>query len=82
MTVYSIINTEKYYSEMNYSSTDKELLEEIICDSFMEDILKEFNWLLQNGADLHNIVPMSRYAWNLVFNYYKRCVYIRESELV
>lgn len=81
MKIYHIKNLQNS-SKINFSSSDRELLEEIICDQFIEDAADEFNKLIADGADLHNLIPMTRYAWNYIYGYYKLYIDIEESELI
>ena len=81
MKIYHIhVNAENTWLNINYSSTDKGLLEEIICDSFMQDVFEEFNF-----HAWHTRYPLNFFAkrtWAIVLEYYKDNVSIIETELL
>jgi len=80
MTIYHLVNDEDY-GEVCLSSTDKGLLEEIMCDSFMNDVLNEFNiqMAFSCGEDRQK---NAQNAWKCILDYYNTYIYITESELI
>ena len=82
MTMYHFINDESF-PEVCYSSTDKELLEEIMCDEFMLDVMYEFNAQLEIGFSVFKTVnEIADYAWDTVLEYYNDYVDIVKSEVI
>ena len=71
-SIYTLINTEDLYPEAQYSSYDKSLLEEIMCDEFMLDVMYEFNSRI-NGAEIVN---------NEFLDYYNAYVSIVLSDVI
>lgn len=80
MTIYHLVNDEDY-GEVCLSSTDKGLLEEIMCDEFMEDVLNEFNIQMAFSC-VQDGKKNAQNAWEYVLDYYDNYVYITESELI
>ena len=84
MKLYSIYNKgdgifwpDGYF---NYTSTDRSLLEEIICDAFMNDIIEHFSY-----AALNTRAPISFYAklvWQITLDIYNDNIEIYETELI
>jgi hypothetical protein len=80
--MYHYINDEDY-TEVVMSSTDKGLLQEIMCDDFMWDVLCEFNsqtyYLATFNRSLEDIATQS---WNWIIDYYNDYVDIMSSEVI
>lgn len=77
MKMYHFINDEDQ-TEIVYSSTDESLIQECICDSFMEDLWYEFNDVL----DFMEPAEAAKDAWDRTIEWYNLYVYILESEMI
>lgn len=77
MKMYHFINDEDQ-TEIVYSSTDESLIQECICDSFMEDLWYEFNDVL----DFMEPAEAAKDAWDHTLEWYNLYVYILESEMI
>ena len=77
MKMYHFINDEDQ-TEIVYSSTDESLIQECICDSFMEDLWYEFNDVL----DFMEPAEAAKDAWDRTLEWYNLYVYILESEMI
>jgi len=80
MTIYHLVNDEDY-GEVYLSSTDKGLLEEIMCDNFMNDVLHEFNIQMAFSC-VKDGQKNAQSVWEYELDYYDNYVYITESELI
>ena len=87
-SIYTLINTEEYYVEAQYSSYNKSLLEEIMCDEFMLDVMYEFNSRM-NRAELvnneflnDNNKRIAQESWNYILDYYNAYVNIVMSDVI
>ena len=77
MKMYHFINDEDQ-TEIVYSSTDESLIQECICDSFMEDLWYEFNDVL----DFMEPAEAAKDAWDRTIEWYNLYVYVLESEMI
>ncbi len=77
--IYSLINDEDY-PEVCYSSYDKSLLEEIMCDEFMTDVLYEFNSRANQVESINHEIAQE--SWNDVLDYYNAYVDIAVSDVI
>lgn len=77
--IYSLINDEDY-PEVCYSSYDKSLLEEIMCDEFMIDVMYEFNSRANQIKLINNEIAQE--SWNDVLDYYNAYVNIVMSDVI
>lgn len=77
MKMYHFINDEDQ-TEIIYSSTDESLIQECICDSFMEDLWYEFYDVL----DFMEPAEAAKDAWNRTLEWYNLYVYVLESEMI
>jgi len=64
--------------EIIYSSTDESLIQECICDFFMEDLWYEF----YDALDFRGPAKAAKDAWDRVLEWYNLYVYILESEMI
>jgi hypothetical protein len=87
-SIYTLVNAEDLYPEAQYSSYDKSLLEEIMCDEFMLDVMYEFNSRI-NGAEIvnneflnNNKERIAKESWNDVLDYYNAYVSIVLSDVI
>ena len=65
-------------TEIIYSSTDKSLIQECICDSFMADVWYEFN----SNLDFMEPTEAAKEAWDSTLEWYNMYIYILESEMI
>ena len=77
MKMYHFVSDEDQ-TEIIYSSTDESLIQECICDSFMEDLWYEFDDVL----DFLEPAEAAKDAWDRVLEWYRYYVYILESEMI
>lgn len=77
MKMYHFVNDEDQ-TEIIYSSTDESLIQECICDSFMEDLWYEFYDVL----DFLEPTEAAKDAWDRTLEWYRYYVYILESEMI
>ncbi len=77
MRVYHFVNDEDAF-EVIYSSTDLSLIQECICDSFMEDLAYEFDDVI----DFLEPAEAAKDAWDSTLDWYNNFIYIAESELI
>ena len=75
--IYHFINDEDSI-EIVYSSEDRSLIEECICDSFMEDLAYEFDDCL----DFMKPAEAAKDAWDRTLDWYNMYVYIGESRFI
>lgn len=80
MKIYYISTDSGYWRNLNYTSTDKSLLEEIICDAFMQDVAEEF-YIASQGT-FHTLSYYAKLVWNVILIYYLNNVKICESDLI
>jgi hypothetical protein len=87
-SIYTLVNAVELYPEAQYSSYDKSLLEEIMCDEFMLDVMYEFNSRI-NGAEIvsneflnNNKERIAEESWNEVLDYYNDYVSIIMSDVI
>jgi len=87
-SIYTLINTEDFYPDAQYSSYNKSFLEEIMCDEFMLDVMYEFNSRM-NGAEIvnneflnDNKERIAKESWNNVLDYYNAYVNIVISDVI
>ncbi len=82
MRMYHYINDEEY-PEVIASSTDKELLQEMMCDDFMWDVLCEFNSQAYLGNTFNrSLEDIAIQSWNWIVDYYNDYVDIISSEVI
>ena len=79
--IYHLINDEEF-PDVIYSSPDRGLLEEIMCDMFMEDCYYQFCWDEDFPYGNRNAAQVARDAWDDNFEYYENYVGISESKLI
>ena len=77
MKAYHFVNDEDSF-EIVYSSTDLSLIQECICDSFMEDLAYEFD----NMLDCMEPAEAAKDAWDVTMDWYNNFIYITESEFI
>lgn len=83
---------EKVYVLWNYdveeplmASTDESLLEEIMCDMFMEDFADDCNWVIHNASDVsvpERLAEMAEDSWECTLDFYCNYLYIEAVPLV
>ena len=78
MKMYHFVSDEDQ-TEIIYSSTDESLIQECICDSFMEDLWYEVE---DNLKWYGNTFTAMKDAWDSTLQYYNRYVYVGESRVI
>lgn len=81
-SIYTLINMEDLYPEAQYSSYDKSLLEEIMCDEFMLDVMYEFNSRMNGKFTMGDSCKIAKESWNDVLDYYNANVSIALSDVI
>lgn len=77
--IYHFINDQDGIIEIVYSSPDRSLIEECICDSFMEDFWYE----VENNLKFYdNTFEAMKEAWEGNLEYYQMYVYVGESQAI
>ena len=79
--IYHLIVDEEF-PDVIWSSTDKGLLEEIMCDMFMYDCYYQFCWDEDFPYGNRNAAQVARDAWDDNIDYYTSYVNIAESRLI
>lgn len=77
--IYHFINDEDGNIEIIYTSLDRGLIEECICDSFMEDFWYEVE---DNLKWYGNTFTAMKDAWDRTLEYYLSYVYVGESQVI
>ena len=77
--IYHFINDKDGNIEIVYTSTDRGLIEECICDSFIEDFWYEVE---DNLKWYGNTFTAMKDAWDSTLQYYNRYVYVGESRVI
>ena len=75
--IYHFIN-DSDYPEIVYSSTDRSLIQECICDAFMADVWYEFN----SNLDYMSPIEAAKEAWDGTLDWYNSYIYVGESRLI
>ena len=81
-SIYTLVNIEELYPEAQYSSYDKSLLEEIMCDEFMLDVMYEFNSRMNGAFTTGDPCEIAEGSWNDVLDYYNDYVSIVMSDVI
>ena len=85
MKIYSLVYTD--FGEVMYTSSEKEILQEIMCDMFMEGFQEE----CQAAVDEHFINMeepdecthiMVQESWDSLITWYNECWEIQETILI
>lgn len=79
MKMYHFVNDEDGNIEIIYTSTDRGLIEECICDSFIDDFWYEVE---ENLKWYDNTFAAMKHAWNRTLEYYNIYVYVGESQVI
>ena len=83
--IYSLV--DKHSGTILYSAKTRKILEEIMCDDFLED----YQYEMQMATDAHFINPINptedcrqyaRQTWNLVLNWHKEVYDIQRSNII
>lgn len=80
---YHLINDEEY-PYIILTSTDKALLEEYMCDMFMEDVMDQFYDYLNYGTipTFSEVRDAARDAWDSVLDWYLTYCIITDSQFI
>ena len=78
--IYYFIN-DADYAEICYSSYDKPLLEEIMCDEFFNDLMAQFYNRIYT-PDWEIACHYYNQIWEDMFAYYNDHIFIQESEII
>ena len=85
MKIYSLVYTD--FGEVMYTSSEKEILQEIMCDMFMEDFQEECqaavdeHFIDMEGKDKDTPV-MLKESWDRLITWYNEYLEIQETILI
>lgn len=79
--VYILFNSDT--NEVMAVSEDKEFVQELMYDSFMNDVEYEWYWTQQyTDIDVDKACEIAKDIWDSIEDWYNNYVYIFESEVI
>ena len=79
--VYFLINKDT--GEVLYISEDKQLIEEILCDCFIDDLMHNWYSCLDNKDYAKEELPtLAKFTWDVIIAKYKLFIDIKSGRMI